>query len=189
MNWPLIRDTLAEIVPEMIAADPLNVVWKGTFEEGSRVVGTRVVLSANSIVTAGVDETRLIAEGANDQVVEQVGQRRLTWSMQIEAQNQGPLNTARVLIDQIRIRLRRESIRARLNAAGLSVANFLNTQYRDFVDDGRQISWASMDVLLNSFDSDIDTTPDAGAWIGEAIVDGTVNDGSSHAVHVDVNSR
>jgi hypothetical protein len=71
----------------------------------------------------------------------------------------------------------------------MGVANFLGTTYRDFVDDGRLISWAMMDVLLNAFDSDIDSTVGAGGWIGEAITDGTVSDGTNHSVHVDVDAR
>jgi hypothetical protein len=188
MDWPTIRTALQTAIASVIAVDTPNIVWRGSLEEGSRVYLTRVVLSANSIVTAGVDENRYEAQGSDNQLVEFVGQRRFTWSIQIECQNQTD-GTARVLMDQVRIRLRRDSVAGPLRDVGLSIANFLATQERDFEDDGRMISWASMDVLMNATDVDQDTSPDAGDWIGEAISDGTVSDGTDHAVHVDVDAR
>ncbi len=187
MNWPVMRDALAAAIPAMIGVNPSNVVWKGSLEEGSRVVGTRVVLQANSIISAGWDEARLEQEGDDDQNVNRCGQRQFTWSIQIECQNQGPAATARVLADQIRVRLWRPSVLEIVQAAGMAMADIKGTSERDYIDDGRLISWASIDVTVLSVENDTDDSPGAGSWIGEAIVDGTVTSGTqTKTVHLDI---
>jgi hypothetical protein len=173
------RDALSLAVSTMIGIPPGNVVWKGSFQEGSRVVGTRVVLQANSIKTTGWDEERREDPDAlDDQVVNRCGQRSFTWTIQIECQNQGAVTTARVLADQIRVRLWRPSTLAIVNNANMAMGNILGTAERDFVDDGRMISWASVDVNVISVENDIDDSPGAGSWIGEALIDGTIKSGT-----------
>ncbi len=170
MNWPLVRGALQAAVVSMTGLTPLQVVWRGSLAEKSVVVGTKIVLTANSVGTVGVDEPRLAnAENGDDLEVTRVGQRKFTWSIQVETQNQ-PSGTARVLIDQCRIRMQRESVLAGLLAANVGVSSFLGTTHNDYLGSGREVSVSTMDVLMLAVDIDRDDSIDAGGWIGEVLI-------------------
>lgn len=189
MDWPLIRDTLAAVVPQVCNIPVLGVVWKGSLEEQSMVVGTRCVLSTNSITMNGIDESRLADVLNENQNVNICGNREFTWTIQIECQNQGPVSTARVLVDQIIVRMNRESVRGMLNAAGLAKGEVLTTTQRDFLTNGRMVSWAMVDFKMLSIENDQDTDETAGEWIGDALIDGTVtSDGVDIDISLDVNT-
>lgn len=173
MNWPLIRTTLQSAVVAMTGIAPALVVWRGTLAEKSIVVGTKIVLTANAIKSVG-EEENLYEESAvpNQNELEStiVGQRQFTWSVQVETQNQ-PEGTARVLIDRIRIRLRRPSIGAMLGRASVAVAYALATTENDYLASGREISVATMDLLMNANDVDRDDTLGSGDWIGQVLIE------------------
>ena len=90
----------------------------------------------------------------------------------IECQRTTDLSDARQIADLIRIRLRRPSILAQLNAAGLSVSKFGPTTLLEYAGSGHAVSRANLDVFLNAADQDIDNTLGSGDWIGEVIIDG-----------------
>lgn len=173
MKWPLIRSTIQAAVVAMTGVSPSLVVWRGSLAEKSIVVGTKIVLTANSVRSVGVEENLYEeVENPNSNALEStlVGQRVFTLSFQVETQNQ-PEGTARVLIDRIRIRLRRPSINAILSRASLAVAEELGTTHNDYLASGREVSIATMDVLMNANDVDRDDSIGAGDWIGEVLIE------------------
>lgn len=179
MNWPLMRQTLASAIPLMTGLPPASVVWKGSLEEASVVVGTRAVLSVASLVGVGIDEERLEADTVHvlgAAKVNNCGQRAFTWSIQIECQNQGPDNTARMIADFIRARIKRRSIKTLLETNGIAIGQVLGTTYRDYLASGRMISWAAIDFRLLAAENDLDRDEGTGYWIGEAQISGTVKD-------------
>lgn len=179
MNWQLIRPALAAAIVQMTGLDPRLVVWKGTLAERSQVIGTRVVLSTNSVVSVGIDETR--REGSlnplDDAMVTITGVRQFTWTVMIEAQNQGVGDTARELIETVRTRMGRQSTIDALGTVGIGLANDLAVTHTDYLESGRMVSMAALDMLMNAVENDDDDTVDAGGWIGEVdVVSGLVKD-------------
>lgn len=175
MKWGLIRQALHDVIVDCTALPDGAVVWKGSLAEQSIVVPTRCVLSTNSILTVGVDETRTdLPAPLADLDVERVGQRAFTFSIQIESQNLADGSTARDLADLIRIRLQRESNILFLDAFNVSLQAFLGTTHRDYLGSGRQVGWAMLDIKMNATDVDLDDTVDAGDWIHEVITTGPV---------------
>lgn len=187
------RDAMAEAVTVMAGLPPGSVVWAGDLQATSVVVGTRAVLTANSVKTLGRDEERRKDDPVNplnDQVVSRCGQRNFTWSIKLESQTQLPGATVRVLADRVRVRLFRPSVLAILNAAGMSVADILATNESDYLIGGRSASWANIDLLMNAVENDTDDTVGTGDWIGDAQISGTVHDGSTSVpVTLDVDAR
>ncbi len=186
MKWSDIRPALAGIVSDLTGIPPASVVWRGSVAATSAVIGTRAILSVNSIQTAGVDIEVYDppAHPTDPAVVTRYGQRQFTWSILIESQNlQLP---ARELIDLIRIRLQRTTTITRLNAVGVAVSTFLSTTQNDHIASGRMVTVGIMDVRMLAGDMDIDETIGSGDWIGEAIIDGSI---PPNTVHLDVDAR
>jgi hypothetical protein len=187
MDWPTIRDTLKATVATLTGIAPASVVWKGDLEEGSVVVGTRAVLSTPTIKAQGIDETIYQANGAFDQTVTIAGQRSFTWSIQIEDQNQTNGLTARQIIDRLRLGLSFDSVREAFRTINVCVGSLLNATHRDYVAQGRPISWAVMDIQMLASDVLTDTSPYAGAFINETLVAGTVaTDQGAQTVNLDI---
>lgn len=195
MDWAAIRTAMQQAVTEMIAVPLDHVVWKGSFNESSMLVGTRVILSASSIGDIGWDEERREDDSVNplgDQSVNRCGVRTLQWQLRVRAQNQGPDNAARTLADQLRVRVFRPSVKAILGAVGVTPAQTSATTNVDYQAAGRLLSESSFEVLCNAVENDIDTTDGAGSWIGEALISGPVKDTTGQTlgtVNVDANAK
>jgi hypothetical protein len=196
MSTAAIKTALAAIISTITGIPIANVVWRGSFQERSMVIGTRAVLYMNSKVGIGVDETRQDVSPVRieDQAsVVQCGQRRITWSILIETQQLNASQDAGELMDLVRISLRKPSVLAAINAAGFAINSFAGTTNTDFLSGGRTVTQAMLDVYLNSADNDADTGDGSGDWIGEAIIDSdTANDAAgpvSPQLHIDVDER
>ncbi len=190
MNWPAIRDTLAAVIAATTSLPLDAITWAGEIPASSAVITTRAVLSTPTVAGIGIDEVRSSVNGLNDVTVNLCGQRRFTWSIQIESQEDTQL--AYVLIDNVRTRIRRQSIRDMLNVVGVAIGTELGATQRNVVQNGRQVTWAVMDMNMLAVENDLDTTLGAGQWIGEALIAGTVGDanpdGTAQTVTLDVNS-
>lgn len=195
MNWPVKKAAMLAVVSDISGVPLDSVVWRGSPQARSMLVGTRIVMRINSIISVGDDETRLSpsANLSNNQLANQCGQRQFTWSIMVETQQTTATDSADVIMDRIRVRMGRPTTLVRLREVGVAFNNVAGTASDDALMSGRTASWAMTDFYMNAVENDTDDSVEAGQWIEEAIIDSdTFNDAGgpiSPQLHIDVDTR
>jgi len=173
MNFAGYQTALVEAVQTAAADADLDVSWDER-ESGWRSP-SHVKLSVVSIVRLGRDETRREESGADDLQERIYGPRRLTIQLMIETDDADLSSSSWELADRIAAGLRREDVRALLDAAELGVSTIGTARplsYRDPHGDWR--TPVAVELALNTH------TAHEGALIGKVRsveFSGTVEDG------------
>jgi len=179
MNWPVIRPAILSAVVSATGLAPSCVFWKGSKEEAGWTSGG-VVAKCNILSPGqfGRDESRAKYDpNTQTRTVTNSGARKFTLSVRFETQDGSDSGVALVYADRLRTRIRRRSIADALLAAEVSVATMNDTQTFDGIRmQGRIISVAAMDLIMNGVENDVDTTQGAGDWIKQASMTGTLTD-------------
>lgn len=169
MNWATIRTTLADVVETVTGIDDAQISWKGTTGNATWSRYPQVEMSVRSIIGVGRDEERHDSEAGDPigpDTVTISGVRQLVWTVRIESQNAADTAIANNYADRLRTRLKRQSVRDTLNAAGLAVSFIQPAQQVDFKSQDRWSSVEVIDVMLNAVENDTDDTTDAGTTVG-----------------------
>lgn len=179
MNWPGIRPALLSVVVQTTGLPVSCVVWKGSKEEAGWTSGG--VVAKCSILAPGQfgrDDVRASYDAtSHTRTVTVSGARKFTFSVRFETQDGSDSGVALVYADRLRARVRRRSIGDALLAAEVSLATINDTQTIDGIKlQGRVISVAAIDLIMNGVENDVDTTQGAGDWIKQASMTGTLTD-------------
>lgn len=157
MPWGTIRDTIKAWAE---SASGLKAVW--TEEQRPFIDGPHVLLNVISVAPVGVDETRAeedLGAAVGEEIVQsQTGMRRFTVSCSAQNFiNQTAEKNAAYYLERLRTRLRWPSAHATFVAAGIAVVGTGPLSLGDYDFDGRRVSLASFDIMLQAAVSDADT--------------------------------
>ena len=190
IDWPTIKSEISSLIADIGSISSKQVIWVDEAQGATWQQEPAVYLRISSVVRVGIEEERLTSspQGLN-QTVNVCGQRQFTLSIRAESfeQNVASDNFAGNLIDRIAIRIMRSTSIARLTSCAVSTRQ--PTRWFNYKSDKRQVSAYIADFIMLTVDNDIDTSADAGGWIGEAVISGTVKDAPGNvSVVVDVNT-
>lgn len=122
---------------------------------------TLIYLYPSTVSVNGTDESRATYDDIDDvNVTEQCGVRRVTLRVKVLAYDVNAMEAS--LMETIRSRLYRKSSKAALRAVNLALIGVEAITSQDRADDGRNVMWGSMDVMLAWAVSETDTTAEGG---------------------------
>lgn len=182
IDWGTIKQQIEQTVAELTDLSPSQVQWRDEAKGGAWNNMPVIFLRIRSIEDVGFQEERRTQPTATDNaVVNVVQQKSFVLSLRCESfeQNIESPKHAGTLVSTLRTRLRRSSS---IFDRGVYFAiwDYGKANWVDYVNTaGRQVSCYVLDLRCATVDNDLDTTPNAGGWIGEAQVAGTVTDGAN----------
>lgn len=142
--------------------DTYIVIWDGDPEPFHPVPPKALVyLSATQSTAQGTDEFRSTwDDDTKILTTEQGGRRRVLFRVKVLSYDVNGL--AATIIETIRMRLRRPSSRAALNAMDLSLIDCVAIDELAAEKDGRSVMWGTMDVRLNWLATESETIEEGG---------------------------
>lgn len=189
IDWATIKPLIKAQVSELSGVIDSAVRWvdepSGPMDGFDLVIYLRI----SAVSGVGREEERYESNGANDQTVTVVGQREFTLSIRCESFTQDITDPRHAMnvVERVKTRFHRTSaVQDRLGA--FAVGTNLGNTWFSFIDaGGRPIDTYIADFRCLTSDADEDLTPDAGAWIGEVVTNGTVTSGSdTDTIQLDV---
>lgn len=168
MDWATMRPALLAVVQSATGlTDPGACAWKGSKDAVGRRPPVVANLSCSGAGGVGVDEQRGVFDGGTQMKdITISGSRTFSLTVRIETQEQTDSGIASVFADRLRARIRRDSVYSQLSAVGLAVADIVKTQTIDnVIVDGRVLSVAVVEILLNAAENDRDDSAGSGNWI------------------------
>lgn len=176
MNWPAMRPALLSVVKAATGIDPACVVWKGSKEEAGWSKGGVVAkcsVSAPRVIGCDTERRNKYANGTRTKTL--CGPRQFTLTVRIETQDQTDASIAVNFADRLVVRCWREVNTAMLRAAAMSIANIKITQtIEGIVVQGRTLSVAVVEMVLNGVENDVDDTTGAADWIAQVGATGSL---------------
>ena len=180
MIFAAIREALRLAVVSALDVPDTDVYWKGTnaanswhsWDPAAGRPPVRVELRLQLVQASGIDEVRQHYDSGSGMRTEELcGNRELTVSVRIESESQADGEDAvGQLASYLRTRLRRPTILAALQAAGLGLADILPTVTADYVDQDRDLSVSVTDLLVLAAESD-KAAPTGTGWIEKVAVE------------------
>ena len=173
--WTVIKQEIASVVAILGGLAPAQVIWRDEAQGGKWMQEPTVLLSIRALDAQGIEEERLAFVSATAaQTVTVCSQRPFVLTIRAESFEQSISSDkdASNVIDKIR-RFRRESVRELITS--FAIETYQPIQRLVYKSDGRMVSAAILDIRCRTCDNDIDTLPNAGGWIGEALIRGTVD--------------
>lgn len=184
MNWPVMRPALLSVV--QAATGIKSVVWKGSKEEaGWSSTGIVAKCSCSSPRVIGCDTERRAKYANGVRTKTLCGPRQFTFTVRIETQDQTDAGIALNLADRLLVRVWREANATVLRTAQMSIANIKITQAIDgIVLQGRTVSIAVVEMIMNGVENDVDDTAGAADWIAQVSATGSLTreDGTVESV-------
>lgn len=195
IDWAGIKGATAPLFARLTGLTDAQVRWADESEGAAWTDDPHLELTISDTGSIGMDEERrddsedVAGGGNNDGIVTVVGPRTFTLTVACESQvnNIDDARNGAAILGNLLTRLNRQtSIDALVDYYAISDwTKIRRVSYRD--RDGNLINRYVFDIFCLTADNDIDTTQDAGGWMGEVIGSGTVNDGqTAHAVTFDV---
>lgn len=179
MNWAAMRPALLSAVQAATGIDAKSVVWKDAREAaGWSKNGVVAKCSISGIKTIGCDEERRASydAGTNTRTITLCGVRQFSFTVRIETQDGSDSGVVDILADHLRTRIWRDSILTSLRALDMAIADVKDTQKLDVMLQGRALSVAVIEFVMNGVENDVDDSPGAADWIAEVSGTGTLTD-------------
>lgn len=163
MDLAPLQETLRTVVRDALSLTDV-AAYEGSTWGDSAAGGTfsrpgqpRVRLIFRLLPALGQDEVHYDYDAGEDKLLPVVcGPRQLWVSVRIESQAQTPGGDAMYYAARLASRLRWPRLAALLDAGGLAVAEIRDPVNQSYVQDGRQLSLAVLDLVCHTAENDTD---------------------------------
>lgn len=198
MDWSAIRVALKAAVvsatgllPQYVFFDgaPEATGWKGPSSVGwgsaplvePQLPPCTIELKIRQVATHGTDEARALYTAATvddpaERTINRAGGRRIVLQFKIESQAGTDALNCFAVESRLRARLRRKSIVAALQTAGLGMGKMSPAIAADYVKFDRQMSVCIVELPIHAAENDMDDTTGTDEWIDSARATGTLTE-------------
>lgn len=175
IDFASIKSEIRAFMPSLANLPEKAIRWRDEPEGSVWTQGPSLWMRLQSVSRTGIEEEFREDEAPGDQTVTMVGQRQFMWNIRAEAfeGDMAAETFAANILDRVNIRLMRSSSVYARTSFGIVARQ--PVQFFSYKESGRQVSCYVLDVLCVTKDEDIDTSRNAGGWIGSARVYGDVD--------------
>lgn len=177
IDWATIKSTAHDVIADVMQLKPDQVRWRDEAEGGTWMLDPTITLRIFGTSDIGyAEELRSTPNATDDQVVTVSQQKRFTLSVRAESFTQkidDPKNAA-AMLETLKTRLQRSTSITRM-AGIFGIAAFQSSKNASYVDENnRMVNAFVMDLSCSTVDNDVDTSQDAGKWIGSTQGQGVI---------------
>lgn len=181
LDWQTAEQAIVDAIKATSGCgDELDVRWK--WQANAWRQGIAIVLDRSPMRSYGRDESRRTFDAAaNAMDVAQVGPRAFSVTVRVESLRGANGYGALPVIETIRTRIFRPSVRADLRTAGLAISSVGPINRADFSAAGRDVSCALAEFVFLAMENDLDDSM-ANTWIEHVHVQSRylTSDGVTH---------